>query len=52
MTRFFVTGNVGGLGLIQHVIKADSRSAAFDMFRRAYGKRVCAALSAVNRGPA
>lgn len=52
MTRYFVTGAVGGLGLIQHVIKAPSRAAAFERFRRAYGKRVCAALSAVNRGQA
>lgn len=38
-SRYTVTGRVTGIGVMQHVIKADSADAAKTRFRRAYSKR-------------
>ena len=41
MTIFAVTGNVKGVGKVQHSIKAADQQAAWDRFKRAYARRTC-----------
>ena len=44
MRKFKVTGQITGLGKVQHVIKAADRDAARAKFRKAYPKRTCTAM--------
>lgn len=41
MKTYLVTCRVSDIGTIQHVIKAENKSAAMDRYKRAYSRRTC-----------